>query len=1133
MIANVKGFTGHPMGVGLEDVLAVKALETGVVPPVPNFRDPDPELGQLNLSGGGSYPIRYSLRLAAGFGSQISMLLLRWTPVADGRRRNPEELGYSYRIADQARWSEWLRLVSGYDDPQLEVVQHRLRVVDQGPPAGKPLEPAAPADVAPAEIEPAVFEPEPAAAARPTAPAPVPAAPAVPAAVAPAPVAAASAAAGDGVEGRVLGLVAEQTGYPTELLDMDLDLEADLGIDTVKQAEVFAAIREAYGIEFDESLKLRDYPTLTHVVGFVRERAGISEATEEPVTEAPAEPQVEAAPEAPARGSYPRRVPEPVVRPPLDLCVDTGVELGDGSRVVVMPDQGGVATALDKRLAKLGVEVLTIKGAPEVEELERILEEWTAAGPIQGVYWLPALDEEGDLGSLEPDDWRPALHVRVKLLAAAMRALAEQVDAEGTFLVSATRLGGRHGYDRGGATSVLGGAVTGFTKALAREREHALVKAVDFGASRKKAALADVLIAETLHDPGAVEIGYADELRWSVTLVERDAEPDPARELSADSRFVVTGAAGSIVSAITADLAKASGGTFHLLDLVAEPEASDPDLDRLTTDPDGLKRDLAERVKERGERPTPKLVERELATIERARAARDALEAVRAAGGTAHWHQCDLTDPAAVERALTEVRESGRVDALLHCAGVEFSHFLPDKPQREYDLVFDVKVEGWLALLHALRGAEIGTAVVFSSIAGRFGNAGQTDYSAANDLLCKSVSNMRRSAPDTRGVAIDWTAWANIGMASRGSIPKMMEMAGIEMLPPELGVPAVRRELTAGGEGGEVVVAGALGVLAQERHPTGGLDPDAASKSIVAAPGPMIGRIVSMPLEQGLTMLTELDPGRQAFLDDHRIDGTPVLPGVMGMEGFAEVARILLPGWHVSALEDVDLRAPFKFYRDEPRTVELRALLRDGGDGTILADCRLIGRRMLPGKGEEETVHFSGKARLTQGPPPAPPEHDRPGAPARGGGDVDRDAVYRVYFHGPAYQVLERAWQADGDVVGRLASGLPPAHDPAGQPTEIVPRLIELCFQTAGLWELGHFGRMGLPTHVDRVVRFEGADERDELVAVVHPSDGDAVDAEVVDQSGRVLVRLEGYRSTALPGGLDPGTLEPIRAAIG
>jgi hypothetical protein len=40
-------------------------------------------------------------------------------------------------------------------------------------------------------------------------------------------------------------IVAELTGYPADLLDPDLDLEADLGVDTVKQAEVFAAVRGA------------------------------------------------------------------------------------------------------------------------------------------------------------------------------------------------------------------------------------------------------------------------------------------------------------------------------------------------------------------------------------------------------------------------------------------------------------------------------------------------------------------------------------------------------------------------------------------------------------------------------------------------------------------------------------------------------------------------------------------------------------------------------------------------------------------------------------------------------------------------------------------------------------------------
>ena len=128
-------------------------------------------------------------------------------------------------------------------------------------------------------------------------------------------------------------------------------------------------------------------------------------------------------------------------------------------------------------------------------------------------------------------------------------------------------------------SSVLGGAVTGFTKALARERADAVVKAIDFEAETDPAVTAGTLIEETLHDPGAVEIGHADELRWSVGTIEEPAVHDETRELTADTVFVVTGAAGSIVSAITADLAAvAGGGTFHLLDLVSAPDPADPDL---------------------------------------------------------------------------------------------------------------------------------------------------------------------------------------------------------------------------------------------------------------------------------------------------------------------------------------------------------------------------------------------------------------------------------------------------------------------------------------------------------------------------------------------------------------------------
>src|SRR5271165_1596436 len=132
VIANTKGMTGHAMATGIEDVLAVKTLETGLVPPVANFKEIDPELGALNLSKGGAYPVQYALHLGAGFGSQIAMMLLRWVPTKGGVRPKPNALGYSYRIADETAWNAWLSRMAGRPVADLEVVHRTLRVRDQG-----------------------------------------------------------------------------------------------------------------------------------------------------------------------------------------------------------------------------------------------------------------------------------------------------------------------------------------------------------------------------------------------------------------------------------------------------------------------------------------------------------------------------------------------------------------------------------------------------------------------------------------------------------------------------------------------------------------------------------------------------------------------------------------------------------------------------------------------------------------------------------------------------------------------------------------------------------------------------------------------------------------------------------------
>ena len=730
-----------------------------------------------------------------------------------------------------------------------------------------------------------------------------------------------------------------------------------------------------------------------------------------------------------------------------------------------------------------------------------------------------------------------------------MRVLYAQIAMPDTFLVSATRLGGQHGYDLGGAADPLGGAVVGFTKAFKRERMEALVKAVDFEPARKASEIAQILIEETVCDPGAMEIGYKDEQRWTVGMQEQPAaDGQPGLKLNKDTVFLITGAAGSIVSAITADLAAASGGTFYLLDLVPEPDPDNPDLDRLVNDRDGLKRDLFARMLGRGERATPALVEKELAALERSQAARSAIDAVRASGGIAHYFSVNLTDPDAVDKVIEKVREgSGRIDVLLHAAGMERSHFLPDKDPREFNLVFDVKSDGWFNLLHAIGEMPLGATVAFSSIAGRFGNAGQTDYSAANDLLCKIASNFRTTRPGTRAIAIDWTAWGGIGMAARGSIPKMMAQAGIDMLAPEAGIPLIRRELTNGGTRGEIVIGRRLGILVNELDSTGGLattkleavgdvepassDPQEALFADTILQGPMIGKIASMGVHEGLTIETTLDPTIQPFLYDHQIDGTPVLPGVMGIEAFAEAARWMLPGWHVDAIEEVNFLAPFKFYRNEPRTLTTQTVVYPQ-NGALTADCRLTGSRSLPNQPEPQvTTHFTARVRLTQQPHQltfiAPPA-DVPVGPIMKAADI-----YRVYFHGPAYQVLERAWRDGNCIVGLLAQTLPSNHYPAERPTLIAPRLIELCFQTAGLWEMSVQGRMGLPLHVHQVSVWpipELAEVR--MYAVVTPDpDHGSFDAVVVDATGKQYVHLSGYRTVALSNSVDAEPLKALSAA--
>ncbi|MBP6017200.1 MAG: SDR family NAD(P)-dependent oxidoreductase, partial [Candidatus Promineofilum sp.] len=955
-------------------------------------------------------------------------------------------------------------------------------------------------------------------------------------------------ASADPVAEQVLRIVAEQTGYPQDMLELDLDMEADLGIDTVKQAETFLAIRQTFDIPRRDDMKLRDYPTLGAVIGFVREnRPDLAGSTaDKQQSTASDKPQatptgVSNQPPVVSSSTYtladadtmPRRIPVPSLRPSLDLCKPTGVTLDGDSRVVVMLDRGGVGKALVSRLEKLGATALSIDEPPTTEALETQLQSWLADGPIQGVYWLPALDVEPEPEEMTLETWRENNRARVKNLYVTMRTLYDVVDKPGTFLVSATRLGGLHGYGPQGATAPLGGAVSGFTKAYKRERGDALVKVVDFENGRKTAAPAEALIAETLSDPGIVEVGYYEENRYTVTLVEEPAaDGRPGLSLGSDSVYLVTGAAGGITSAIVSDLASANGGTFYLLDLVPEPARNDQQIALFRQGKDALKQHLIAAAKTAGEKVTPVQIDKQIMTVERNEAALRAIESVEAAGGVAHYRSVNLLDGTALAAVVDEIRDSfGRIDVLVHAGGVEISRSLPDKDYNQFSLVYDIKADGFFSLLHAAKGMPIGATVAFSSVAGRFGNNGQTDYSAANDLLCKLTSSLRQWRPTTKGIVIDWTAWGEIGMATRGSIPKIMEMAGIDMLPPSAGIPTVRRELVAGSYHGEIVVGGRLGMMVEEWDETGGLDVTKANEWLAAQQPTlhMLGRITAMRQYGGLEVETPLDPNAQPFLYDHAMEGTPLLPGVMGTEAFGQLAMALAPGYRVAAVFDEQFHAPFKFYRMENQTLYLNAIATPVA--TPLGDDELVVRATLrsvrdlgkPGLAAQEKLHFSAKVRMVR--QLAQPVIDFT-PPAADELPIESDAVYRVYFHGPAYQVLERADVQGNTAIGLMTANLPPNTNPAEAASVMAPRLIELCFQTAGVWDIQTTGTMALPLGLESVTTYKQPAEANghRLYSLVTAQDNGATyHAQVVDETGAVYVELKGYRTVALPGNVSLG----------
>jgi len=197
-----------------------------------------------------------------------------------------------------------------------------------------------------------------------------------------------------------------------------------------------------------------------------------------------------------------------------------------------------------------------------------------------------------------------------------------------------------------------------------------------------------------------------------------------------------------------------------------------------------------------GHAQAPAEVEALVRRVQAAREVRATLTAIEAAGATPTYHQADVRDPEALAAVVAGVYERhGRLDGVLHGAGIIEDRFLRDKTPESYARVYETKVAGARALLGAVRD-DVGFVVLFGSVSGVFGNKGQVDYAAANDALDALAHGGAGGRLAGRVLSIDWGPWGGTGMVS-DELAREYARRGVGLIDQVDGVTALWSELAA------------------------------------------------------------------------------------------------------------------------------------------------------------------------------------------------------------------------------------------------------------------------------------------------------------------------------------------------
>jgi NAD(P)-dependent dehydrogenase (short-subunit alcohol dehydrogenase family)/acyl carrier protein len=551
------------------------------------------------------------------------------------------------------------------------------------------------------------------------------------------------------------------------MIGMDMELEADLGIDSIKRVEILAAVREQTpGLPDLNPTALASLRTVGQIVDHLRSvLSGVANKNNLSLVP-PARP-----PPRPV-GRYALRA---VARAASGL-VTPGL-LG-ARKVVITDDATGIAAFLVAELRSRGVVADRVEAVP---------------ADADAVIFL------GGLRPMTTVDEALAVHKEAFLLA---KALAGRASA----FVTVQDTGGDFGLSGAGLRAWSGG-LPGLTKTAAQEWPSAQCRAIDLQrGARDPATLARILADELVSGGPELEVGLRADGTRVVLESYHEAIPEGAPVLARGDVVVASGGARGVTAVGLIALAKETGCRLVLLGRT--PLEDEPEVVRGITEDAPLKAALMADAKRRGASLTPASLGREVERVRANREVRATLDALKAVGAEARYVVADVSDATAVRAALEEVRRTwGPVVGVVHGAGVIADKGIAEKTEEQFDRVFRTKVDGLRVLLDATAEDPLKVLCVFSSVAGRCGNRGQVDYAMANEVLNKVCDAERaRRGPSVVVKSLGWGPWEG-GMVTP-ALKKHFESLGVPLISLEGGAAAFVRELSRGASDAVELVLG-------------------------------------------------------------------------------------------------------------------------------------------------------------------------------------------------------------------------------------------------------------------------------------------------------------------------------------